>query len=67
MTNRYFAAIALAGLVSFAACADEVEVDEGDMIVADTMAPPVTPAPVVVTDSAAMVTTDTMAPADTTP
>lgn len=52
--NRYFAALAMAGLVSFAACGGEGGEAEGEgTAVEDTAAiAPVTPAPVV-TDTAA--------------
>jgi hypothetical protein len=67
MKNRYFAALALAGLVSFAACGgDEVETE--DTLVTDTATvAPITPEPVVVDSTSAMpmdsaaMTTDTAA------
>ena len=67
MKNRYFAALALAGLVSFAACGGE-EAETEDTLVTDTATiAPITPEPVVIDsttampmDSAAM-TTDTAA------
>ncbi len=64
MKNRYFAALALAGLVSFAACGGGEEAAVEETIVEDTasMAAPVTPAPVV-TDTAAGMAGDTGAAA----
>ena len=69
--NRYFAALAMAGLVSFAACGgDETEIEEGDVIAEDTgMVAPITPEPVVTdtamgalpADTGAALTTDTAA------
>ncbi|MBW3627983.1 MAG: hypothetical protein KY464_01685 [Gemmatimonadetes bacterium] len=71
MKNRYFAALALAGLVSFAACGgDEAGETEGTLVEDTSMVAPITPEPVVVDstagampmDSAAMMT-DTAAAA----
>ena len=57
MKNRYFAAVALAGLVSFAACGGGEEGGElGEETLTEdtaTMAAPVTPAPVVTDTGAA--------------
>ena len=69
MKNRYFAALALAGLVSFAACGGGEETAETeDTLVTDTATvAPITPEPVVVDSTGAMpmdsaaATTDTAA------
>ena len=69
MKNRYFAALALAGLVSFAACGgDELET-EGTLVEDTTVFAPITPEPVVIDstgampmDSAAVITDSTVAP-----
>ena len=54
MKNRYFAALALAGLVSFAACGGDEAADEG-VLVEDTLTTtPITPDPVVVDSTGAM-------------
>ena len=72
MKNRYFAALAMAGLVSFAACGgDETEIEEGSVIAEDTgMVAPITPEPIATdtalggglpADTGAALTTDTAA------
>ena len=70
MKNRYFAALALAGLVSFAACGGEEGAEGEGTLVEDTATvTPITPEPVVVdstalpVDSAAGVAGDTAAAA----
>lgn len=57
MKNRYFAALAIAGLVSFTACAEEEAAVE-EPVVEEPVVAPVEP---VVTDPAAPVMTDTAA------
>ena len=54
MKNRYFAALALAGLVSFAACGGE-EAEVEDTLVTDTMSAPITPEPVITDTGTVMV------------
>ena len=70
MKNRYFASLALAGLVSFAACGGDEAETEGTLVEDTAVVTPITPEPIVVDstagampmDSAAM-TTDTAAAA----
>ena len=59
MKNRYFAALALAGLVSFAACGDDEAETEGTLVEDTTTVAPITPEPIVVDSTGAL-------PADTT-
>jgi len=66
MKNRYFAALAMAGLVSFAACGGDEGAEGGEGMAEDTAAvAPITPAPVV-TDTAATGALPTDAGMDTT-
>jgi hypothetical protein len=66
MKNRYFAALALAGLVSFAACGGE-EGAEGDATLVEDTATiaPITPEPVVVDSTGALPVDSAGLPADT--
>ena len=54
MKNRYFAALALAGLVSFAACGGDEAETEGTLVEDTTVIAPVTPEPVVVDSTGAL-------------
>jgi hypothetical protein len=61
MKNRYFAALALAGMVSFAACGGE-EAEVEDTMVEDTATvAPITPEPVVVDSTAGAMPMDSAA------
>jgi hypothetical protein len=67
MKNRYFAALALAGLVSFAACGGDDDADTEGTLVEDTaVVAPTTPTPVVVDSTGAMPMDSTAATTDTT-
>ena len=66
MKNRYFAALALAGLVSFAACGGDEAETEGTLVEDTTVIAPVTPEPVVVDSTGALpADSGAVAPADT--
>jgi hypothetical protein len=54
MKNRYFAALALAGLVSFAACGGDEAETEGTLVEDTAVVAPITPEPVVVDSTGAM-------------
>jgi len=66
MKNRYFAALALAGLVSFAACGGEGGDAGEETLVEDTAAiAPVTPEPIVTDTAAGALPADTGVVVDT--
>ena len=58
MKNRYFAALALAGLVSFGACGGDEAETEGTLVEDTATIAPITPEPVVV-DSTPVLPADT--------
>jgi hypothetical protein len=60
--NRYFAALALAGLVSFAACGDDEAETEGTLVEDTTTVAPITPEPVVVDSTGALPVDSTATP-----
>ena len=64
MKNRYFAALALAGLVSFAACGGEEAATEGTLVEDTVTAAPITPEPVVVDSTGALPVDSAAVPAD---
>lgn len=60
MKNGYFAALALAGLVSFAACGGEAEVGDETLVEDTAVIAPITPEPMIV-DSTGALPADTLA------
>jgi hypothetical protein len=54
MKNRYLGALALAGIVSLAACGNKDEAASDTMVQDTTAVAPVTPAPVVMDSTGAM-------------
>jgi hypothetical protein len=67
MKNRYLGVLALAGVVSFAACGNKADTSSDTLVQDTTVVAPVTPAPVVVDSTGAMpMDSSAAAPADTT-
>jgi hypothetical protein len=66
MKNRYLGVLALAGVVSFAACGNKADTSSDTLVQDTTVVAPVTPAPVVVDSTAVPVDSSAAAPADTT-
>ena len=64
MKNRYFAALAVAGLVSFAACAGDEADTEGTLVEDTATIAPITPEPVIVDSTGALPVDSAAVPAD---